>query len=173
MDTIDRPLRPTLPAMPPPSVEPTPPPTPTRRSRVVWVAVALALTVVAAGAFAVMQTSSLSGASGDLEAARARGQRLATRIDILEGRLDEVKDQLATAIGDLEEAHAYGASCRAALKGVDRAFALIAQSGMAAMSGDRERARSLAGEMKAELREIRDDYQLCMTAPPAADAEAL
>jgi hypothetical protein len=173
MDTIDRSRRPTLPAIPPPSVAPTPPPTPTRRPRVVWVALALALAVVAAGVFAVMQTSSLSGASGDLEAARARGQRLAARIDVLEGRLDEAKDQLETATGDLEEAHAYGASCRAALKGVDRAFTLIAQSGMAAMSGYRERARSLAGEMKMELRQIRDDYQLCMTAPPAADAEAL
>jgi hypothetical protein len=152
-------------------VAPTPPPTPTRRSRAVWVA--LALIVVAAGVFAVMQTSSLSGASGDLEAARARGQRLAARIDVLEGRLDEAKDQVETAAGDLEESHAYGASCRAALKGVDRAFTLIAQSGTAAMSGDRERARSLAGEIKAELREIRGDYQLCMTAPPAADAEAL
>jgi hypothetical protein len=173
MDTIDRRLQPAVPAMPPPAVAPSPPPTPSRRSRPGWVALVLALAVAAAGVFAIMQTSSLSGASGDLEAARARGQRLAARIDVLEGRLDEAKDELKTATGDLEEAHAYGASCRAALKGVDRAFTLIAQSGMAAMTGDQERARSLAAQMKAELREIRDDYQVCMSAAPTADVDAL
>jgi hypothetical protein len=174
MDTIDRRLQPAMPAMPPPAVAPTPPsPTPTRRSRVAWVALVLALVVVAAGVFAIMQTSSLSGASGDLDAARARGQRLAARIDILEDRLDESRDELETAAGDLEAAHAYGASCRTALKGVDRAFTLIAQSGMAAMTGDQERAKSLAAQMKAELREIRDDYQVCMTAAPTIDADAL
>jgi hypothetical protein len=174
MDTIDRRLQPAMPAMPPPAVEPTPsPPTPTRRSRLGWVALVLALAVVGAGVFAIMQTSSLSGASGDLEAARARSQRLAARVDVLEGRLDETKDELETATGDLEAAHAYGASCRTALMGVDRAFALIAQSSMAAMTGDRERAKSLAGQVKAELREIRDDYQACMSAAPTTDADAL
>jgi hypothetical protein len=174
MDTIDRPLQPLLPSMPPPTVTPTPPPpTPAHRSRLAWIALVLALAVVAAGVFAIMQTSSLTGASGDLESARARSQRLAARIDVLEGRLDEAKDELEVATDDLADAHAYGASCRTALKGIDRAFTLIAQSGMAAMTGDEERAKSLAREVKAELREIRADYQVCMTSSPTVDAEAL
>jgi hypothetical protein len=133
----------------------------------------LGLAVAATGVFAIMQTASLSSASGDLEDARARSHRLAGRVDTLDGRLDEATDELETAKEDLGKAQTYAAACRATVGGMDRAITLIGQSGVAFLQGDVERAKSLSRQVKAELREIEDDYRVCMSQAPSADAEAL
>jgi len=185
MDTLERRLPPPLPAMPPPmpnapdrppppiALAPLPRPAARRRPVASWFAVVLALALVGAGVVAIMQTSALSGARTDLRSAQAHADALGTRIDALEDRLRETKDELETAKDDLGRAHVYGAACREAVRGMDDAFRLLGESGIAFTQGDIDGARLLARDARSALHGIKDHYLVCVGATPTPDAQGL
>lgn len=164
MDTLDRPVQPAIPAMPPLTQ-----PLPKRPSRRRWlgaVTIALALGLVASGVFAVMESSALSAARSDFADAETEIKAGERKIESLEDKVARTQDDLESANENLGRSRDYGDACYAALRGFAKGIGLYYQAVRAADRGHVDSFRSFRRQSAHAFRATSQTYQTCMNAPP-------